>query len=295
MRKFLFGGLFLALACMGKMALADSADPALAPAAPVSTPLVFVAATPAPTPIGGPTGPLGLTLSVEAGYTTVNMSDLNGSNAAMWGYYDTQMGHYGAIHDGAVIDLNLMASTWTPYPWLEIGLRAEYLRTGTSELQVTNVLIAPQGYLPWYNFTDTGSMVSGLLGFGFSGPTNVPGLNLGVHAWAGPGFGRITQQVTLYHDLSGGPQPSTGIYSGQCIQEQLEFNASYQVASNLSFSFSGGWRWADLGGVKDSSGRALYEIMPALGFSAPYGVKNLAPVNVDFSGATASGGVSYSF
>ncbi|HTB34449.1 MAG TPA: hypothetical protein VK842_06270, partial [bacterium] len=99
MRKFLFGGLFLALACLSGRASADVTDPALAPVAPVSTPIVFEAATPEPTPVGGPVGPLGLTFSVQLGYTTVSMADLNRSNAEMWGYYDTNAGHAGAIHD----------------------------------------------------------------------------------------------------------------------------------------------------------------------------------------------------
>ncbi|HXC64727.1 MAG TPA: hypothetical protein VNZ67_10235, partial [bacterium] len=95
MRKFLFGGFFLALACLTVPALADVTDPSISPAAPVSTPIVFEAATPAPTPVGGGVagGPLGLTFSVQAGYTTVNMSDLNRSNAEMWGYFDTSAGH----------------------------------------------------------------------------------------------------------------------------------------------------------------------------------------------------------
>jgi hypothetical protein len=298
MRQFLYGGFFLALACLSGPAWADVTEPTLAPAAPVSTPIVFEAATPVPTPVGGPAGPLGLTFSVEAGYTTVSMADLNGSNAALWGNFDTNAGHYGAIHDGAVIDLNLMASQWTPYPGLEVGLRAEYLRTGTAELQLTNVEAIAGGFndLVWFNMTDTGALMSGLVGLGFSGPTLIPGLNLGVHGWAGPGFARITQDVTYYHYLSGeGPQPSSGIYESMCLEGQLEGTFSYQVASGLSLSFTGGWRWADVGGVTDNKGRALYENLPALAFHQPYGRPSLAPVNVDFSGATAKGSVDFNF
>jgi hypothetical protein len=301
MRQFLFGGLFLAVACLGGQALADVTDPALAPvapAAPVSTPIVFEAPTPAPTPVGGPVGPLGLTFSVEAGYTTVSMADLNGSNAALWGWYDTSAGHYGAIHDGAVIDLDLMASQWTSYPGLEVGLRAEYLRTGTSELQVTNAQAIQSGFndLVWFNMTDNGTLMSGLVGLGFTGPTIFPGLTLGLHGWAGPGFARINQDVTLYHYLSGhGPQPATGIYEGMCFEGQLESTLGYQLLSNFSVSVTGGWRWADVGGVTDNTGRALYENLPALGFYQPYSHYSLAPVNIDFSGATAKFSADYNF
>jgi hypothetical protein len=293
MRKFLFNGLFLALACLGGRALADAADTTLAPAAPVSTPIVFEAATPAPTPVGGPSGPLGLTFSVQAGYTTVSMTDLNRSNAAMWGYFDTNSGMVRPLHDGMVVDLNLMASQWTPYPWLELGLRAEYLQTGTSELLVTDEH-PPDNNATLFDLQDQGSMLSGLVGIGISGPTFLPGLNLGLHGWAGPGFARITQNVDYSTNLSGAVQPNSGIYSGLCLEGQMECSLSYQVASAVSLSFSGGWRWANVGGVQDSNGKALYEIMPALGYYSS-GNPTLSPVNIDFSGATAKGSVDFNF
>jgi len=289
MRKFLFGGVFLALAGLAHPALADAADPSLLSATPVSTPIVFEAATPAPTPIGGPKGPMGLTLSAQIGYTTVNMGDLNRSNAEFLGFYDGD-GHSGAIHDGAVLDLNLVGSQWTAWPWLLVGLRAEYLRTGTSELLVHNILMS--GDPVWFVMQDSASLMSGQLGLGINSPNALPGLDLGVFGWAGPGFARVTQDVNLSNNLSGGPQPTSGIYGAVGLVAQLEGSLSYQATPAVSFRFTGGWRWADVGGVTDSKGKPLYEILPALGYN---GSPKLCPVNIDLSGATAKGSVDFAF
>jgi hypothetical protein len=215
-----------------------------------------------------------LDVTPHAGYSTVSMGALNHSNETQWGWEGT--GSVNDIHSAYVVGVDLTSSHLTPHDWLNLGLRTEYLQT--------NQLIndgRPDNST--YN-TDQGTLTNLLVGASASQPFILNGLQLGLGAWVGGGYGVMSQ-----HESKDWPALiQSGNFTGYTLVGELESTISYALGSHLRLSFVGGWRWADFASMKDGN-TPLYDNLQLW----EHGLQN--PVNVDFSGATGQGSVSYSF
>lgn len=280
---------FKAALLAAPLALASlaAADPIPAPvSAPAAVLYIPNATDPNPPAAVSPTAGL----SFHAGYTTVQMADLNRANAALWGFFDTSSGSENGIHDGLVLGLDYVRPGWSPWAWLPLGFRAEYLRTGASTAHMFNTI----GNQP-IDFTvqDQGSLSSLLVGGGFkTDAADIPGLSLGLNAWVGYGYAEMDQTVANVSTYAFSQPMASDSYFGLVFEGQLEGSVSYQFAPNARVFGSGGWRWANAASLRDGGGNPLVENLPADGY---YGSQANAPVNVDYSGITAQGGISLQF
>jgi hypothetical protein len=217
-----------------------------------------------------------LDLSAHAGYTTVAMGSFNKYNDKFWGYDSS--GSNSDITNGYVVGLDASTHRLTP-PWLALGLRGEYLQTNEARLDDTASNI-------YYN--NMGTLTSLLVGAKIDAPGGPWGVDLGLGAWVGAGYGTMDQ---FNANSQSGPVQS-GVYSGISLQGELEGSLTYHLSQRLGFQFTGGWRWADFSSLGDG-GQPLYEQGPYNGIYSAQ--RSLNPVNVDFSGATAQGSVNVSF
>jgi hypothetical protein len=215
-------------------------------------------------------------LSAHAGYTTVGMGSFNKYNEKFWGYDSS--GGVSDITNGYVVGLDASTHRLTG-PWLALGLRGEYLQTNEAQLNDTASTIY---------FNNMGTLSSLLIGAKIDATGGPLGLDLGLGAWIGGGYGTMGQFNAMSHS---GPVQS-GVYSGTCLQGEFEASVGYHLSPRIGFQFTGGWRWADFTSLSDG-GQPLYEQGPYNGIYSPQ--KALNPVNVDFSGATAQGSVNLSF
>ena len=225
-------------------------------------------------------------VNVHAGYTTFAMGDLNSANNSLWGYnmgYPAYNGYYYyGIDRGVVAGVDLTTSRFLPVQGLVWGLRSEAMQSNLAEFKADNV----PPYSIGAQYTDRATLTTVLVGGKYSLPFVTDGLSLGLGAWAGGGYGVLDQHAT--QDLTGPYSIQNGVFSAMLPVAELESSVDYKLGSHVSVSLSGGWRWADAPQVKNG-GEALYN-----NWQKWYNATK-SPVNVDFSGATAQGSVSYSF
>jgi hypothetical protein len=219
-------------------------------------------------------------VDVHSGVSTVNMAQVNRSNAALWGW--DVAGQVDDLDSAWVSGVDFSTRSLTPYPWLELGLRVEYLQT--------NEAIVDDPEAPTY-ITEQGKLSSALVGAKVSAPfAAVDGLSAGLGAWFGYGYATFEQNVTT--QTVGGPGSAplqSELFRSSIIVTELEGRLQYQLTRHWALGVTGGWRWADAGLMKDPSGDLLSDNLQLW----EYG--NKAPINVDFSGITAQGSLSYSF
>jgi hypothetical protein len=211
-----------------------------------------------------------LSLEPHAGYTTVNMSDLNKGNDALYGWYATGSAEH--VHDGLVAGLDLIIPVSDS---LDFGVRGEWLQTNQTQDIYWNGGTT-------FGWADQGTLSSALLGLRGRTPFIAKGLELGLGAWAGYGYATMKQD-----NISGDVQD--GLFMGSLWVAELEGSLHYSVSKRISVGFTGGWRWANAGALYDDTHKPLVE-------AGQYWENSLYfPVSVDFSGISAQGSVSYSF
>ena len=211
-----------------------------------------------------------LTLEPYAGYTSVNMTQVNRANDDIWGWEN--VGYSRHVDSGLIAGLNALAPA---NAWLDLGVRAEWMQTNQGELYY--------GYnTSTFKATDQGTLSNLLVGGRIHAPYLFTGMDLALGAWAGYGYATLNQK-----DPSGDIQD--GLFMGSLLVEELETTVKYGLPHHLSLAFTGGWRWANAGQMYDDQHKALYDSANLWENSVK------APANVDYSGITAQGSVSYGF
>jgi hypothetical protein len=229
--------------------------------------------------ISGPAKASLLDLSVHGGFTTVNMSGVNQSNDKLWGW-SIEGGEQTPLSTGFVVGLDATTRRLSPWSWLVPGLRVEYLQTNPGLLVMQSGATADDYVL------NKGSLTSALLGVQTDAPFLADGLRAGLGAWGGYAYGTLSQRITAQ---DGTDPMQQGLYMAGLFQAELEGSLNYQLPWHMKLQASAGWRWADAPQMKDDQGVPLGDNLEHYRNGTNF------PVNVDFSGATASGGVSYSF
>lgn len=225
-------------------------------------------------------GPLNadiLEITPHAGYTSVSMGQFNHYNDVMWGWDGD--GYNRVLSSAYVVGLDVTTHRLTPWEWLDLGVRGEYLDTNLGEMN------EPSAQL---DYTDQGSLSSAEVGATVDAPTSLGGLHLGLGAWIGAGYGTMEQNVRLNTNKSPAAPVSDGLFTATNLVGELEGSLKYMITPKLSLSFTGGWRWADMGVMK-SHGTPLTEM------ENTWLEWTNNPVNVDFSGVTAQGALTYGF
>ena len=218
-----------------------------------------------------------LDVSAHGGYTTLSLDDFNRATSALWGWDGD--GFQQTIHSGYVVGLDVCTRHLTRLDWLSVGLRGEYLQSNEGQVN------EPSGH---YYVQNMGTLSSILVGGKFSLPSSVPGLQLGLGAWIGGGYATMGQAVAYAPGYSFSRKIQSGLFIGDLLEGQLEGSLKYALSSRVGLSFNGGWRWADAPQLKNG-GTPLYYHESYLFGGSP------APVNVDYSGATAQGSVDFAF
>jgi|GEM_PF-1292874 hypothetical protein len=236
--------------------------------------------------ISGPARAGLLDLGFHAGYTSVSMADLNHANAATYGWYPSD--HTDSLSSGYVLGLDLTSRHLTRLDWLKLGLRGEYLRTNPAEMDSIHRIGINSSRL---DYVDQGNMAGALVGASVSAPFIAERLDLAFGAWFGGAYGTMAQGVSFNggKGSTASSAPSNGVYTSMYAVGELESTLSWRLNGRLSLDFSGGWRWADAGNMKDDKGTALYDTLQYWQFNRK------TPVNVDFSGLSAQGGLKAAF
>lgn len=218
-------------------------------------------------------------LGVHAGYTSFAMGQVNRANAYNSGWSGVQYAQ--DIDSGYVVGIDETSSRLTPWNWLSVGLREEYMQSNQAENKST----APGGN--GLDYTDQATLTDALVGIKATTPFRDSNFTLGAGAWVGYGYGALEQRVH-YDDGSGAVFMQGGLFGADILVGELESTISYRIGSRIGLNFTGGWRWADAP-YATSHGKPLYDALQ-------YWLNGYKlPVNVDFSGATAQGGVSLTF
>jgi hypothetical protein len=209
-----------------------------------------------------------LDLSLHGGYTSFNMSEVNRANAELIGYGGN--GYSEPIQSGFVVgaDLTLPAARG----WLQAGLRTEYLLSNLAETK---------GMAYGMEVTDRAALSDLLVGL--KGSTG-GALSLGLGVWAGYGYATYDQR-DLGHSLA----QQSGLYMGSLPVAEFEGTVAYSLGQHIRLNFTGGYRWADAVYLYDDTHRPLAESGMSWWLARNY------PVNVDYSGVTGQGSVSYLF
>lgn len=209
-----------------------------------------------------------LDLAVHAGYTSFNLGELNRANASLLGEFAD--GHSQPLNSGALIGTDLtQAST---LPWLNFGLRAEAMQSDFAEIKTDS------GY---YDYSDQARLSDLLVGAKITTPAAL-GLKLGLALWAGYGYAELQQNDFVSYLQS-------GLFMGSLPVAEVETSLGYDLGSRIHLAFTGGWRWANAGYLYDDQHKPLYD-----NGKVWYSQGNF-PINVDLSGITAQGSISYSF
>jgi hypothetical protein len=217
-----------------------------------------------------------LDLSFHGGYTSFAMADLNRANASLVGYEAEPYSQ--PIQSGFVVGADLCSPLPGAPEWLQLGLRYEYLQSNLAELKNDSSGIGN------VDFTDQAQEHNFLVGGKATAPFILQGLTAGLGAWAGYAYATLDQHATMNNS----PLQS-GLFMGSMLVAELETSVGYSLGKRIHLGLTGGWRWADAGYLYDDAHQPLYDSLQI------YEMSVKAPVNVDFSGLTAQGSVSYSF
>lgn len=210
-----------------------------------------------------------LDFSLHGGYTTLDMGELNHANASLMGYNGD--GNAPAVQSGVVLGADLTQAT--ALPWLRVGLRLETLQSNLSEIKIDGGS---------YCFSDQAALSDLTLGLqtSASGPA---GLRIGLVGWLGYGYATLKQR-----DLAGGYVQSA-LFMGSLPVAEAEVSLAYDLGKRVHVSLNGGWRWANAGYLYDDTHQAL------VNNDFYFSNSTMTPINVDYSGVTGQGSVSYSF
>ena len=225
-----------------------------------------------------------LDVNVHAGYTTFAMGDLNTANDNLLGY--PMFGRSAHVENGIVAGADFTTRRLLPLTGLAWGLRTEYMQSNTGEY-ADAAYSGGTTYQTGVNFTDQATLSNVLLGGTYAVPFVADGLTLGLGAWIGGGHAVLNQNVTK--NVSNPPyRIQSGSFSADIPVAEAEGTLTYKLASRVSLSLSGGWRWADAAQVKSGSSALVNNWLRW------YSAVN-SPVNVDFGGITGQGSVGVSF
>jgi hypothetical protein len=216
-------------------------------------------------------------VDAHAGYTTLSLGDFNKATSAFWGWDGD--GAQQTIHSGYVVGVDACTQRLTHWDWLSLGLRGEYLQSNEGQVN------EPSG---GYYFQNMGTLTSLLVGGKFALPSSLPGLELGLGAWIGGGYATMSQSAAYTSNYHFNRTIQTGLFDGELLEGQLEGSLRVALSPRVGLAFTGGWRWADAPELKD--GATVLCVPESYTFGGAY-----APVNVDFSGATAQGAVDFTF
>lgn len=204
-----------------------------------------------------------LEVSGFGGYTSVGMKDVNNFiNNRPAGTTTTD------ISNGYVAGLDVRTGALIPVPFLEIGLRGEYVGANTGEVKDSII-----------DIKDSPSMMDGMLGLSFGMDIPATGLGLGLGIYGGYGEGAIQHSRTM--TILGSSATTTDYYSGGAFIGEAEARVKYKLISILNIYAFGGWRMANLGTFEDSA-------------KNKFGAANNNH-SVDFSGATGGLGINLDF
>ena len=213
-----------------------------------------------------------LDLSLHGGYTSFNMGELNAANAKLIGY--SAKPYSQPLDSGIVVGADLCGAT--PQPWLQWGLRTEFMQSNLAETKSI--------YVYYFTFTDQATLSDLLVGAKAS-QTLAGGLDLGLGLWAGYGYATLQQ-----HSARNGIAQD-GLYMASLPVAEFESSLAYRLGSHLKLSLSGGYRWANVGYLYNGDHAALYDNAVYWYYSGSW----RSPIDVDYSGVTGQGSVSYSF
>jgi hypothetical protein len=212
-------------------------------------------------------------VSAFGAFTSLGMKQVNAMLAdpkSQAGYDQTTTTD---ISQGYMVGLDMRTGAIIPIPFLELGLKGEYIGANNDGVAAGNYLGTP------YKVTEDPSMADLMLGLDCSVGIPATPLNIGVSAYGGYGEGAIQQSV------SSGSFSAPDYYAGGAFVGELEARLGLKLFSTLSLYAFGGMRFADLGEFKDPRGDKL-----GAGFPGYQGSPQ-----VDFSGTTEGLGLNFDF
>jgi len=213
-----------------------------------------------------------LELSGFGGYTTVGMKQVNAMLAAPKTQPGVDQSTTTDISNGYVVGLDLRTGALIPIPFLDLGLRAEYVGTNPGEAKGTWVGQP-------YDIKENASMADAMLGLSLGFDIFGTGLNFGLSAYGGYGEGLIQQSATAY----GFTTPE--LYDGGAFVGEAEARLRYKLYSVLGLYAFGGMRFANLGTFEDPRKDK---------FGTGFPGESASPA-VDFTGITAGLGLNLDF
>jgi hypothetical protein len=228
-----------------------------------------------------------------AGYTTVNMTDVNKAAAqsvGLWRYEMVEDPSSGFsytntdVNSAWIVGGDFLSGRLTPCKSLSLGLRVEYLATNTAD---DTLSVGGQQAL---DIKESGTLSSFLLGGRYQLPGAEYGLNLSVGAFGGLGYATMMQSFSLIPDND----TMHNLYDGEGFVGDLDLRLDWTIPGVkwLHLDAQGGYRYASLGDLQ-SNGNAMGG--PLDEFFSFAKVGNTSAVDVDFSGLTAQGGLSVTF
>lgn len=209
-----------------------------------------------------------LEVSGFGGYTSVGMKQVNNMLNYPKGATGVDQSTTDTLSNGYLAGLDIRSGALIPIPFMELGVRAEYIGVNTGEIGGT----AAYGAIP-YNVKIDPSMADAMLGLSFG--TDIPGTGLGVGLGAYGGYGYGLMRVS-----SNSPIYAPDLYNGEGFVGELEARVRYQLFSVVHLYAFGGWRWANLGTFSDSAGQKFGQGYPG------------GTPSVDFSGMTGGLGIN---
>ena len=218
-----------------------------------------------------------LELSLHSGCTSFGLGELNRANAQFTGY--AKYARSQDLRSGLVVGADALSA---PADGLQFGLRAEAMQSEEAENR------SDKGGLGTTDVVDQAALTTVLLGVRAS--TLRSGMNLGLGAWAGYGYATLQQHCGLNPNQA----VQDGLFMGSLPVAELEATLAYGLGHGFSLSVLGGWRWANAGALYDDTHHALLDNGQAWnhGLGDPAG---RIPLDLDYSGVSAQGSVSYSF
>lgn len=244
-----------------------------------------------------------LEFSPYAGYTTVNMATVNQGQSNLKTIAEffclaalsqpARFHNNTQLTNGLVAGADVTTDALTPWSWLSLGLRGEYLQTNMAKLTLDQVLPPMFGPNPTViDYELQGTLSSALLGVRAKHAGDWHGLSASLGLYGGLGYAVMNQSAAalrLRDQFTG---------EGFVAESDLRVDWSPASLSWLRLSAQGGYRYASLGQLYNSRGQALAGPKDILfnnisgGPSFEYGG---AGMDVDFSGFTATGGLSLLF
>ncbi|HTB22179.1 MAG TPA: hypothetical protein VK914_05695 [bacterium] len=248
-------------------------------------------------------GSLGTALSADvleftpfAGYTSLNMGSVNKAQASYDGIIQEAIYSSSSSYSfsnsylsGAwMVGGDLLTKRLTPWKSLSLGLRGEFLGTNKA---TENVGLGTE----FIDYSESGSLSSFMLGGRYDLPGANHGLKLSVGAFGGLGYAAMAQD---FHVNSGGSAyDQNGLYCGEGFVGDVDFRLDWTIPGLtwLKVNAQTGYRYASLGDLHNGHGDPLEGPGKYLNQLEPSTYPPQPAVDVDFSGLTVGGGLTFSF